>query len=51
MKPKTFIHNIEVSLHEVLNDYTNWLEQKGYIDTDATCEEPKAVDEYLKENL
>lgn len=51
MKPKTFIHNLEVSLHEVLEDYTHWLVEKGYTDTDPIFEEPKAVDEYLKENL
>ena len=32
---------------KLLNDYSNWLHKKGYIDTDYYSEEPKAVEEYL----
>jgi len=35
----------------ILDDYSNWLHKKGYIDTDYYCEEPTAVKEYLKTNL
>jgi len=33
---------------ELLWEYTNWLTNKGYMDSDAICEEPYAVDEFLK---
>jgi hypothetical protein len=32
---------------KLLNDYSDWLHKKGYIDTDYYSEEPKAVEEYL----
>jgi len=35
---------------EVLSAYTNFLQKNGYIDTDATCEPPFAIDEFLKSN-
>lgn len=43
-------HNAEVSINELLVNYTQWLVVKGYTDTDPIYEEPLAVDEYLKEN-
>ncbi len=33
---------------ELLDRYTTFLQRNGYIDTDATCEEPFAIDEFLK---
>ena len=33
-----------------MDAYTKFLQKKGYIDTDATCEEPFAIDEFLKED-
>lgn len=36
---------------DVLNDYTSWLCKKGYCDSDVYTEEPKAVEEYWKENF
>jgi len=32
---------------ELLDEYTRFLQKEGYIDTDATCEEPFMVDEFL----
>ena len=34
----------------LLEKYTKFLQENGYIDTDATCEEPFAIDEFLKIN-
>ena len=36
---------------ELLERYTKFLQERGYIDTDATCEEPFAIDEFLKGEL
>lgn len=33
---------------DLLDKYTTFLQKNGYIDTDATCEEPFAIDEFLK---
>jgi len=33
---------------ELLVKYTEFLQKECYIDTDATCEEPYAVDEFMK---
>lgn len=49
MKINTLIHNLEVSIEEVLVDYTQWLMKKGYTDTDTMCENPTSVEEYLKD--
>jgi hypothetical protein len=35
---------------ELLEKYTKFLQKHGYIDTDATSEEPYAIDEFLKTN-
>lgn len=35
-------------VEEILHDYTSWLVKNGYTDADPICEEPLAVDEYLK---
>ena len=40
----------KVNIIDTLNDYSNWLMKQGYLDTDWYCEEPKAVDEYVKQN-
>ena len=34
---------------ELLEKYTEFLQKHGYIDTDATSEEPYAIDEFLKQ--
>jgi len=42
------IHNhIKVSIHEVLDDYSRFLEKNGYMDCDWYSEEPTAIDRYL----
>ena len=38
-------HSYELSL---LDRYTKFLQKEGYIDTDATDEEPTAINEFLK---
>ena len=40
-----FIRGEKLSL---LGKYTKFLQKNGYIDTDATCEEPFAIDEFMK---
>lgn len=34
---------------DLLEKYTRFLQKNGYIDTDATCEEPFAIEEFMKE--
>ncbi len=34
---------------DILNRYTKFLQKECYIDTDATCEEPYAIDEFMKQ--
>ncbi len=34
---------------ELLEAYTKFLLKNGYIDTDAVCEEPFAIDEFIKQ--
>ena len=36
-------------LTDTLQHFADWLHKKGYIDADYYCEEPKAIDQYLKE--
>lgn len=36
-----------IFIHELLDDYTNFLLDKGYCDSDVYSEEPKAVDSYI----
>lgn len=38
-------------LGEILDNYSDWLHKKGYIDADYYSEEPKAVDVYLNQGL
>lgn len=33
---------------ELLDTYSRWLEEHGYLDADRWCEEPKAIDEFIK---
>lgn len=35
---------------ELLGEYTKFLQKEGYIDADATSEEPFAVDEFLRKS-
>ena len=39
----------KVDWKNLLQDYSEWLEERGYLDDDWRCEDPKAVEEYLKE--
>ena len=34
---------------EILEDFADWLHKHSYIDSDYYCEEPKAIDAYIKE--
>jgi len=44
--------NPEALKQELLHEYTAWLVKHNYTsDTDAICEEPLAVDEFLKDKL
>ncbi len=36
---------------DLLDRYTKFLQKECYIDTDATCEEPYAIDEFMKQEL
>jgi hypothetical protein len=38
-------------ISELLWEYSQWLHKKGYIDSDFYCEEPYAVDEFMKDRL
>jgi len=38
----------ESQLAIMLTDFCKWLEASGYLDDDWWCEEPKAIEEYLK---
>lgn len=40
---------LDEAIADALDDYSNWLHKKGYIDADYYAEEPKAVDAYLEE--
>ena len=35
-------------LRKILDNYSDWLHKKGYIDSDYYTEEPHAVDAYLE---
>lgn len=39
----------EFKLRDELQKYSEWLQDRGYLDTDWCCEEPKAIDEYIEE--
>jgi len=40
-----------VEMQELLWKYSNWLFKNAYIDSDYYAEEPKAVDEFIKDNF
>lgn len=44
-KQKLLTHSEKI---ELLVRYTKFLQKNGYIDADATCEEPYAIDEFLR---
>ena len=46
---KIFNTQLKYLAQMLLDDYSKWLEKKGYIDSDYYCEEPKAVEEFIKE--
>ncbi|MDH4129295.1 MAG: hypothetical protein OEV44_11100 [Spirochaetota bacterium] len=45
---KLYKHRKKIKLQEELDKYSYWLHKEGYLDTDYYCEEPKAVEEYLR---
>lgn len=40
---------IEEEIKKSLHEYSDWLNKKGYIDSDYYTEEPKAVDAFLNQ--
>lgn len=40
----------EVEFRKILEAYSMWLEDCGYLDSDWWCENPNAIDRYLEEN-
>ena len=48
MEYKELSQNEKVNIQEILWDYSNWLHKHGYIDSDYYCEEPLAVDGFIK---
>lgn len=42
------INNFKIE--SLLEDYSRFLEKKGYLDSDWYCEEPRTVGAYMKEN-
>lgn len=45
---KEFIKNNGVEVEQLLNDYSHWLENHGYLDSDWWSEKPGAVLEFLE---
>lgn len=48
MSEKPFIQITDKDI-ELLERYTKFLQKNGYIDSDATSEEPYALDEFIKQ--
>ena len=48
MLDKDFIRENGKEVEELLNDYSDWLNKEGYIDSDYYTEEPTAVLAYLE---
>jgi hypothetical protein len=46
---KEFIKNNGVGVEQLLNDYSQWLEKNGYLDSDWWSEKPGTVLNYLEE--
>ena len=44
-----FQSQLEFVAQMLLDDYSDWLHKKGYIDSDYYTEEPKAVEAFLKD--
>jgi len=50
MKEDKLIFKQAVFLAQMLlDDYSDWLHKKGYIDSDYYAEKPKAVESFIKE--
>jgi len=46
--PKSQVRRMILEYEEgLLNDYSNWLHKRGYIDSDYYTEEPRTVDSFL----
>ena len=48
-KEKHFDIQLKYLAQMLLDDYSNWLSNKGYIDSDYYTEEPRAVEQFMKE--
>jgi hypothetical protein len=48
-KIRSLVWNYGEATEGLLNDYSKWLEKKGYLDSDWYSEEPKTVLTYLEE--
>jgi hypothetical protein len=46
---KEFIKKNGVEVEQLLNNYSQWLEKMGYLDSDWWSEEPQTVLAYLEE--
>jgi hypothetical protein len=46
--PRFMADFAKIHIMNILDEYTAFLQKNGYMDTDATCEEPYAIDEFLK---
>lgn len=40
-------NNEKVDIQELLWTYSNWLHEKGHLDTDYYVEEPNTVDDFI----
>ena len=49
-KEKLFHQQLEFLIEMLLDDYSDWLHNKGYIDSDYYAEKPTAVKKYMKES-
>lgn len=48
-RPKLVPKKAEFQIREILQKYSEWLEDRGYLDDDWRREEPKAIDWYFEE--
>ena len=51
IKNQLIYQQFEYLAEMLLDDYSDWMHEKGYIDADYYTEEPKAVKAYLKEKF
>ena len=52
MLETTVIKQAEITLRSerlnILDDFLTYLEKNGYVDTDARCEKPYAIDDFMQ---